>query len=119
MAKNDEYNDEYLCRDFFVGFNFWISFEIPEFRVHWLTVLNSIGKPESGVTTLFNTVNSLDQCWQITSLKDTCCFANRIFLLVQDGTVSLKNIQFIDHVVGVKEIMIKSDDLTCYQRIEV
>ena len=19
----DEYNDEYLCRDFFVGFNFW------------------------------------------------------------------------------------------------
>ena len=23
MANNDEYNDEYLCRDFFVGFNFW------------------------------------------------------------------------------------------------
>ena len=36
MAKNDEYNDEYLCRDFFVGFNFWskLSFQIPEFRVH-------------------------------------------------------------------------------------
>ena len=37
MAKNDEYNDKYLCRDFFVGFNFWskLSFQIPEFRVHW------------------------------------------------------------------------------------
>ena len=36
MAKNDEYNDEYLCRDFFVGFNCWskLSFQIPEFRVH-------------------------------------------------------------------------------------
>ena len=36
IAKNDEYNDEYLCRDFFVGFNFWsnLSFQIPEFRVH-------------------------------------------------------------------------------------
>ena len=36
MAKNDEYNDEYLCRDFFVGFNFWskLSFQITEFRVH-------------------------------------------------------------------------------------
>ena len=22
MANNDEYNDEYLCRDFFVGFTF-------------------------------------------------------------------------------------------------
>ena len=33
----DEYNDEYLCRDFFVGFNFWsrLSFQISEFRVHW------------------------------------------------------------------------------------
>ena len=40
MAKNDEYNDEYLCRDFFVGFNFWskLSFQIPEFRVHWLVL---------------------------------------------------------------------------------
>ena len=42
MANNDEYtdeyNDEYLCRDFFVGFNFWsrLSFQISEFRVHWL-----------------------------------------------------------------------------------
>ena len=37
MANNDEYNDEYLCRDFFVGFNFWsrLSFQISEFRVHW------------------------------------------------------------------------------------
>ena len=36
MAKNDDYNDEYLCRDFFVGFNFWsrLSFQISEFRVH-------------------------------------------------------------------------------------
>ena len=33
MAKNDEY----LCRHFFVHFNFWskLSFQIPEFRVHW------------------------------------------------------------------------------------
>ena len=32
----DEYDDEYLCRDFFVGFNFWsrLSFQISEFRVH-------------------------------------------------------------------------------------
>ena len=37
----------------------------------------------------------------------------------KDGTVSLKNIQFMDHVVGAKEIMIKCDDLTSYQRIEV
>ena len=38
MANNDEYNDEYLCRDFFVGFNFWsrLSFQISEFRVHWV-----------------------------------------------------------------------------------
>ena len=42
MANNDEYtdeyNDEYLCRDFFVGFNFWsrLSFQISEFRVHWI-----------------------------------------------------------------------------------
>ena len=42
MANNDEYtdeyNDEYFCRDFFVGFNFWsrLSFQISEFRVHWL-----------------------------------------------------------------------------------
>ena len=42
MANNgeytDEYNDEYLCRDFFVGFNFWwrLSFQISEFRVHCL-----------------------------------------------------------------------------------
>ena len=30
-------NDEYLCRDFFVGFIFWpkLSFQISEFRVHW------------------------------------------------------------------------------------
>ena len=41
MANNDEYtdeyNDEYLCCDFFVGFNFWsrLSFQISEFRVHW------------------------------------------------------------------------------------
>ena len=37
MANNDEYNDKYLCRDFFVGFNFWsrLSFQISEFRVHW------------------------------------------------------------------------------------
>ena len=37
MANNDEYNDEYLCRDFFVGFIFWpkLSFQISEFRVHW------------------------------------------------------------------------------------
>ena len=36
MANNDEYNDEYLCRGFFVGFNFWsrLSFQISEFRVH-------------------------------------------------------------------------------------
>ena len=36
MANNGEYNDEYLCRDFFVGFNFWtrLSFHISEFRVH-------------------------------------------------------------------------------------
>ena len=29
MASNDEYNDEYLCRDFFVGFIFWpkLSFQ--------------------------------------------------------------------------------------------
>ena len=29
-------NDEYLCRDFFVGFIFWpkLSFQISEFRVH-------------------------------------------------------------------------------------
>ena len=44
MANNDEYtdeyNDEYLCRDFFVGFNFWsrLSFQISEFRVHWVQV---------------------------------------------------------------------------------
>ena len=40
MANNDEYNDEYLCRDFFVGFNFWsrLSFQISEFRVHWVHV---------------------------------------------------------------------------------
>ena len=43
MANNDEYNDEYLCRDFFVGFNFWsrLSFQISEFRVHWYTVRSS------------------------------------------------------------------------------
>ena len=37
MANNDEYNDEYLCRDFFVGFIFWpkLSFQISGFRVHW------------------------------------------------------------------------------------
>ena len=42
MANNDEYNDEYLCRDFFVGFNFWsrLSFQISEFRVHWNEVSN-------------------------------------------------------------------------------
>ena len=36
MANNDEYNDEYLCRDFFVAFIFWpkLSFQISEFRVH-------------------------------------------------------------------------------------
>jgi hypothetical protein len=44
---------------------------------------------------------------------------NRTFRFVQDGTVSVKNVQFIDHVVGVKEITLKFDDLTCYQRIEV
>ena len=40
MAKNDEYNDELLCRDFFVGFNFWtrLSFQISEFRIHWSMV---------------------------------------------------------------------------------
>ena len=29
-------NDEYLCRDFFVGFIFWpkLSFQVSEFRVH-------------------------------------------------------------------------------------
>ena len=48
MANNDEYtdeyNDEYLCRDFFVGFNFWsrLSFQIPEFRVHWFTRVSAI-----------------------------------------------------------------------------
>ena len=31
MANNDEYNDEYLCRDFFVGFIFWPKlFQISE-----------------------------------------------------------------------------------------
>ena len=45
MANNDEYtdeyNDEYLCRDFFVGFNFWsrLSFQISEFRVHWVILM--------------------------------------------------------------------------------
>ena len=36
MANNDEYNDEYLCRDFFAGFNFCsrLSFQISEFQVH-------------------------------------------------------------------------------------
>ena len=40
LANNDEYNDEYLCRDFFVGFNFWsrLSFQISEFRVHWSSI---------------------------------------------------------------------------------
>ena len=28
------------------------------------TILNNIAEPESGVTILFNTVNSLRQCWQ-------------------------------------------------------
>ena len=34
MANNDEYNDEYLCRDFFVGFIFWLklSFQIQNFK---------------------------------------------------------------------------------------
>ena len=47
MANNDEYtdeyNDEHLCRDFFVGFNFWsrLSFQISEFRVHWLQYVTS------------------------------------------------------------------------------
>ena len=33
MANNDEYNEEYLCRDFFVGFIFWpkLSFQIQNF----------------------------------------------------------------------------------------
>ena len=45
MADNDEYtdeyNDEYLCRDFFVGFNFWssLSFQISKFRVHCLAII--------------------------------------------------------------------------------
>ena len=37
MANNDEYtdecNDEYLCRDFFVGFNFWSEVIIPDIRI--------------------------------------------------------------------------------------
>ena len=44
MANNDQYNDEYLCRDFFVGFNFWsvstfgrfqllVEVIIPEIRI--------------------------------------------------------------------------------------
>ena len=44
MAKNDKY----LCRDFFVGFNFWskLSFQIPEFRVHWWSpACNSVQLP--------------------------------------------------------------------------
>ena len=34
MANNDEYNNEYLCRDFFVGFIFWpkLSFQIQNFE---------------------------------------------------------------------------------------
>ena len=41
MANNDEYTDEYLCRDFFVGFNFWsrLSFQISEFRVHGVILM--------------------------------------------------------------------------------
>ena len=37
MANNDKCNDEYFCRDFFVGFIFRLklSFQISEFRVHW------------------------------------------------------------------------------------
>ena len=38
-------NGEYLCRDFFVGFNFWsrLSFQISEFRVHWLLWMGNDG----------------------------------------------------------------------------
>ena len=32
MANNDEYNDEYLCRDFFVGFIFLTEVIIPDIR---------------------------------------------------------------------------------------
>ena len=49
MANNDEYNDDNLCRDFFVGFNFWsrLSFQISEFQVHCLhpvAILNSTAR---------------------------------------------------------------------------
>ena len=59
MANNDEYtdeyNDEYLGRDFFVGFNFWsrLSFQISEFRVHWLQVVD--------LTSLLQIVNKLQE----------------------------------------------------------
>ena len=53
MAKNDEYNDEYLCRDFFVGFNFWskLSFQIPEFRVHctFSTIIEGMNWGSGGI----------------------------------------------------------------------
>ena len=59
MAKNDEYNDEYLCRDFFVGFNFWLklSFQIPEFRVHWRSpACNSVQLPRQHEILLYLTL---------------------------------------------------------------
>ena len=38
MANNDKYNDEYLCRDFVVGFIFWpkLSFQNFEFTGPYL-----------------------------------------------------------------------------------
>ena len=58
MANNDEYNDEYLCRDFFVGFNFWsrLSFQISEFRVHWA----SLDRFRSRTSTLRRRENGVD-----------------------------------------------------------
>ena len=43
LSYTDEYNDDYLCRDFFVGFNFWLrlSFQMSEFRVHWPMITTS------------------------------------------------------------------------------
>ncbi|XP_046854704.1 structural maintenance of chromosomes flexible hinge domain-containing protein 1-like isoform X2 [Xenia sp. Carnegie-2017] len=37
----------------------------------------------------------------------------------EDATVSIKNVQFNDNKVGIKELKIKFGNLVCYQRIEV
>lgn len=78
-----------------------------------LDITNDSDRGQMVSTSLRPITFDLGQITQRTSVNSAVVF------FIQDGTVSIKNVHFDDHVVGVKELTIKWGDLVCYQRIEV